>query len=106
VRRRTGGWNRWAQAALLGAAFLTSFLAVQWPFANFLMSPASHNWFFATNNYPYFIPSTSAWVRNVFVPTEHSFAEFWARMAMALGMAVLMTRMGLGWGSWMHRLRR
>jgi hypothetical protein len=106
VRQRTGGWNRWAQAATLGAAFFASFIAVQWPFANFLMSPGSHNWFFATNNYAYFIPSTSAWVRNVWVQTEHSLAAFWTRMAVALVVATLMTRIGLGWGQWMQRIRR
>src|SRR5882672_5240979 len=35
---RTASWNRWLQAALGGAAFLAVFVAVQWPFANFLMS--------------------------------------------------------------------
>jgi hypothetical protein len=106
VRRRTGGWPRWAQAATLGAAFLTSFLAVQWPFADFLMSPPSRNHIFATTNYPYFVPPTSAWVRNVFVPTEHSVEQFWARMAMALVVAVLMTRIGMAWGEWMRRIQR
>src|ERR1700728_2711129 len=53
VRRRVGGWSRWAQASVLGAAFLVSFFAVQWPFANFLMSPASRNWIFATGDFPY-----------------------------------------------------
>ena len=49
LRRRTAGWSRWAQAVTLGAAFLGSFFAVQWPFADFLMSPASRNWIFATD---------------------------------------------------------
>ena len=70
VRRRVGEWNRWARAAALGAAFLASFLAVQWPFANFLMSPASRNWIFATNNFPYFVRPGSPWALNIFVPTE------------------------------------
>jgi hypothetical protein len=106
VRHRTGTWGRWAQAATLGTAFLVSFFAVQWPFADFLMSPASRNWVFATTNYPYAIPPTSPWVRNVFVPTEHSSAEFWAYMAIALGAAVIMTRIGMAWGEWMRRIRR
>src|ERR1700732_3688601 len=62
LRRRTAGWNPWAPAGTLGAAFLASFFAVQWPFANFLMSPAARNWVFVANNYPYFVPSTSSWV--------------------------------------------
>jgi hypothetical protein len=106
VRRRIGKWGRWAQAATLGAAFLVSFVAVQWPFADFLMSPESHNRIFAANNYPYFVPSTSPWVRNVWIPTEHSFGQFWLRMAIALGVAVLMTRIGVSWGEWMRRIRR
>jgi hypothetical protein len=106
VRRRTAAWNRWAQAATLAAAFLASFLAVQWPFANFLMSPAARNWFFAADNYPYFIPSTSFWVRNLFVPTEPTLAAFWMRMTTALIVGVLMTRIGLAWGDWMRRIRR
>jgi hypothetical protein len=106
VRRRTGAWGPWAQAATLGAATLGSFIAVQWPFANFLMSPASRNWFFATNEFPYFAAPFWASVRNVFLPTEASAGEFWTRMALALGVAVAMTRIGLSWGEWMKRLRR
>ena len=68
VRRRIGGWSRWAQSAALGSAVFASFLAAQWPFANFLMSPASRNWFFSTANYPYFMSADSAWVRDVFCP--------------------------------------
>jgi len=106
IRRRIGSWSRWQQAPVLGAVSLASFLAVQWPFADFLMSPASRNWFFATNQYPYMVPPTSAWVRNVFVPTEQSPEQFWIVMATALLVAVVMTRIGLGWGEWMSRLRR
>jgi hypothetical protein len=106
VRQRIGTWGLWKQAATLGAAFLLSFIAVQWPFADFLMSPASRNRIFETINYPYAIPPTSPWVRNVFVPTEHGFAQFWVRMAIALGAAILMTRIGMAWGEWMRRIRR
>ena len=106
VRWQSATWGRWAQAATLGAAFLVSFIAVQWPFADFLMSPASRNRFFETTNYPYFIPPTSAWVRNVFLPTEQSSSQFWVRVAIALAVAILMTRVGMAWGEWMRRIRR
>jgi hypothetical protein len=106
LRRRIGSWNPWAQAAALGAAFLGSFFAVQWPFADFLMSPAAHNRIFVAGNYPYFVPSTSSWVRNVYVTTEATLAAFWVKMAIALAVAVLTTRIGLSWGEWMARLRR
>ena len=106
MRRRIADWSRWKQAATLGAAFLVSFIAVQWPFANFLMSPASRNRIFETTNYPYFVPSTSPWVRNIFVHSEHTSGEFWVRMMMALCVAILMVRIGMAWGEWMQRIRR
>jgi len=106
VRRQITTLNRWTQAAILGAASLASFMAVQWPFASFLMSPASRNWFFATNNFPYFVPPTTPWGSYAWLPTESTPLQFAARMVLALAAGVLMTRVGLSWGDWMRRIRR
>jgi hypothetical protein len=106
VRRHIATLNRWIQAAILGAASLASFLLVQWPFANFLVSPASRNWFFATDNLPYFVPPASHWARNAWLPTESSPTQFALRMLLALAAGILMTRLGFSWGNWMRRLRR
>ena len=106
VRRYLTGSNRLKQAAILGAASLASFFAAQWPFANFLMSPASRNWFFATNNFPYFVPPQSHWGSYAWLPTESSPGQFALRMFLALLAAILMTAVGLSWGDWMRRLRR
>ncbi|HXN17801.1 MAG TPA: hypothetical protein VN875_05665 [Candidatus Binatus sp.] len=106
LRQRTADWSRWKQAATLGAAYLVSFVAVQWPFASFLMSPASRNRIFQTTNYPYFVPPTSPWVRNLYIPTEQTPAQFWIRMLIALCVAILMVRIGMAWGAWMRRIRR
>jgi len=106
VRRRVGGWSRWAQAAALGAAFLASFLAVQWPFADFLMSPASRNWIFATGDVPYFAGPRSPWMRNVFIHTEPTVTSFWIHMGVAVVAAVVMTEIGTRWGEWMRQIRR
>jgi hypothetical protein len=106
VRRRIGGWNKWAQAATLGFAFLVSFFAVQWPFADFLMSPASRNWIFATGDIPYFAGPRSPWMKNVFIPTETSATAFWIRMGIAVVAAGVMTRLGTRWGEWMRQIRR
>jgi hypothetical protein len=106
LRRRIAGWNRWAQSAALGGAFLVSFVAVQWPFADFLMSPASRNWIFATGNFPYFIPPRSPWARNVFFPTDASATAFWLHMGIALIVAIIMMELGSRWGEWMRQIRR
>jgi hypothetical protein len=106
VRHRIGGWNRWAQSAALGVSFLATFIAVQWPFADFLMSPASRNWFFATNNFPYFVRPQSPWALNVFVPTEANATAFWLRMGIAVLAAFIMTGLGSRWGQWMRKIRR
>jgi hypothetical protein len=106
VRRRITTLNRWTQAAILGAASLASFMAVQWPFADFLMSPASRNWFFATNNFPYFVPPTTPWGSYAWLLTETTPMQFALRMLLALAAGTLMTRVGLSWGDWMRRIRR
>jgi hypothetical protein len=106
LRHRIGGWNRWAQSAAVGAAFLASFTAVQWPFADFLMSPASRNWIFATNNFPYFIRPQSPWARNLFFPTDASALAFWVHMGIAVLVAIVMTELGTRWGEWMRQIRR
>jgi hypothetical protein len=106
VRRHITTLNRWTQAVILGAASLASFMAVQWPFANFLMSPLSRNWFFATNNFPYFVPPTTPWGSYAWLPTETAPMRFALRMLLALAAGTLMTRVGLSWGDWMRRIRR
>jgi hypothetical protein len=54
ARAGTGEWRR---AAVLGVAFATAFILVQWSFAAFLLSPASDGWFFAGGgrHWPFYI---------------------------------------------------
>jgi len=56
--------------------------------------------------FDYNLPSTSHYVRNVFYGLEKTTPQFWAEMAMALAAAILTTRIGMGWGDWMRRIRR
>lgn len=102
----SNNWNKWLQALLAGAVFLVTFVAVEWPFAGFLMSPASRNWFFGTHYFPYFSKPTSYGVRNLFYPWEKDRLEFWMGMSEAMAIAILSTRLGLAWGDWMRRIRR
>jgi hypothetical protein len=86
-----------------GLAFFFVFAAVQWPFAKFLLSPASANWFFAGGGeqWPVFIRSN---------PAEHT--RFWrgyeftsSGVAIAAGLALLAAAVGLWIGARMKRLR-
>jgi len=106
LRPRLRRWNRWRISVVFGVVFLGTFVAVQWPFANFLQSPAARNWVFGTQYFPFFVPLDDEWVRYVFTQVESSVSEFWFRMALTLAIAILSARGGLSLGGWMRRVRR
>ena len=99
-------WSYWARAAAMAPIFIAGLAAVQWPFADFLMTPAARNWFFGSHYFPFFVPSTFDWVRNVFTRVEPTAAAFWKGWAVALVCGTLMARAGFAWGGWMRRVRR
>ena len=103
---RTSAWNSWLRAAISGALFLGLIVAVQWPFADFLMSPASRNWVFGTTYFDFNLRPTDYYVLHKFFPIEKTAARFWMEMAAALGAATVTTRLGFAWGAWMQRIRR
>jgi len=106
VRAKLPDINRWLLAMTLGAVFLAGFIAVQWPFADFLLSPWSRNWFFGTGYLPYFTQPTSHTAMNQFYQAAASRTQFWLVMAAALGLAILTTRIGLTCGGWLRKVRR
>jgi hypothetical protein len=81
-------------------------MAVQWPFATFLVSPASANWIFGTKYFAYFASPNGFDVRHMFFPLETSAAQFWLVIAEALALAILSSRLGLAWGGWVRKIRR
>ena len=97
--------SAWMKAAVAGPAFVLSFLTVQWPFANFLMTPASRNWVFGTAYFAYMDPAGFLYDPYKFQPTEPR-VVFLVMLAAALVAAIIMTRLGLAWGDWMRRVRR
>lgn len=104
--RRRRGWSDWRLAMLLGPVLLAALLAVQWPFADFLQSPAARNWFFGSHYLPFFVHPDSDLARFVFTPVETSAAQFWMRMAMAAAAAIVSVRLGLALGTWMKAIQR
>ncbi len=97
--------SAWLKSALIGPAFVLSFLAVQWPFATFLMSPAARNRVFGSAYFAYFDPAGFLYDPHRFQPTEPT-GLFVLKLGVALVAAILMTRLGLAWGDWMRRVRR
>ncbi len=96
----------WRRAGECGLAFFAIFIVVQWQFAQFLLTPAADNWFFAGGgmHWPFFLKID-----------PRARVAFWkmggdeitlARGLAAAGFAVLSTRAGLLLGAWMRRVQR
>lgn len=96
----------WLQAVLLGTAFLGILLVVQWYFANFLMSPYSRNWVFATHYVPYYSNPVSEFKFKFNPKYSPGIGWFWPGLPIALAVAILSARLGLKWGKWMGRVQR
>ncbi len=92
----------WVLAAAIGFVFLATFLAAQWPFASFLMTPAARNPVFATHWMPYYVtPDFQArWFR--LNPPDNLATG----VPLALMFAFVSARCGLLWGNWMSRVQR
>ena len=94
------------KSAIAGVAFMAASMAVNWPFAYFMMSPLARNWVFAMNEFPYSFPPSDyhlAWQLRAFEPTR---AQFWVGILLALVATVISVRVGMLWGDWMRRIRR
>jgi hypothetical protein len=103
--QRTASWRPLTRGLLIGMAFFATFVAVQWPFADFLMSPAARNWFFGTMYMDYGTQPSSLYARFQYVPDVPS-SRFWTVMLVAFVTACAMTYIGLHAGRAMQRVRR
>jgi hypothetical protein len=97
------GSNVWLQAAACGAAFFGLFFAVQWLFADFLMTPAAANAFFGTIYRDYGSGPGSFEAKNLFVNPENNFTML---LWIAFGVSVAAARIAFAAGSWMRTVKR
>jgi hypothetical protein len=104
LQRREGKAAGWGTALLLAAAFLGLFLATQWLFSEFMLSPWARNWFFAGDrNWDYSL-SLGDWRYEFWNLDEDPVTV--RGLGTALVIAYVSTRIGLWWGAWMARVRR
>jgi hypothetical protein len=102
VMRRVRGRSDWTLAAVVAAVFMVSFVAVQWPFADFLMSTWARNFVFISDRMQYSIPPEmqARWY-HLNPPDNLAIG-----LPVALALAFVSARLGLWWGNWMARVQR
>jgi hypothetical protein len=97
-------------AIALGAAFVLSLLVVQWPFAEFLLSPAARNAFFVADRWDYSSELGSwryeYWDLDRDAKGAWSAWHFWIGIGVAVAIAAVKSWVGLAWGRWMREVRR
>jgi len=102
--RRLRGRSDWLQAAVLGVAFVALLVAVQWFFAEFMLTPAARNWFFTADRWDY-SSRLGPW-RYQWWDGDPSVSAFATGLAVAVGIAFVSARIGLAWGNWLARVKR
>ena len=103
IRRvAAGAWRDWGLALLLAVVFVITFVAVQWPFADFLVSPWARNDLFGSHRMDYGVPPEIQQRFYQLNPPDNLVVGL--PIAIAIGFAS--ARLGLWWGNWMSRVRR
>ena len=108
--QRAGRRHDWIVAVVLGLTFVGLLFLVQWFLGNFLVSPASDNFFFGANRWPYFIRPGN-WQHEFWrVAKDSSGGLDRAALARGIGIAGLIAiasaRIGLWFGNGMSRVMR
>ncbi len=104
LQRRAEKRAGWLDAAAIGAAFLAIFFAVHWLFADFQLSPAADNWFFAGDRFWAYFSHPGAFHHQFWMRREDPMTL--GRFGIALLWAIASTRLGLWWGEWMAKVQR
>jgi hypothetical protein len=98
-------WSGLRLALASGALFLAAFALVQWPFADFLVSPAARNRLFGVGDFAYFVRPTSLYATYRFVAAERGEA-LWRQIGLSAITATAGVGLGLVCGNRMRRIRR
>jgi hypothetical protein len=103
--QRAKGWKAWQIALVSGVVFTAVLVAVEWPFANFLMSKASESRFFGTGYFQYNSRANGPDRMRVFFEPE-SGVRLYLGLLRATLFASVSTWVGLNFGRWMRGVQR
>lgn len=103
--QRARKWSAWVTAAVSGVIYAMALVAVEWPFASFLMSPAARNRFFGTMYLFYGLSPASFLARNEFVPNAGA-ASVLPGFLIACVAAALAIWWGISRSNWMRSIQR
>jgi len=97
--------RKWQLSLTSGFVFIGSFVLVEWPFADFMMSPAARNRFFGADYFAYREPSWSPDVMHQFLPPQ-SPTQFFGGLLIAVFISAIFFRIGFAFGEWMKDIQR
>jgi len=102
--QRRGFWRDTGLGILLGLVFFGLLIAVQWPFAKFLLSPASRNAFFAGNAMWGYNANLGDWCTRFWNVEGDPFT--WKIALLAILFGALQSRIALWFGNWLGAVKR
>jgi len=103
--QRARAWKPWKIAVVAGVLFVCVLVAVEWPFASFLMTKASENRFFGTMYFGFNSRPDGFNRMRVFIPPPRGLAMA-VEMAVASICAAASYWIGSRVGAWMREVRR
>ncbi len=106
LRRFTGArWGSMATGIAAGFVYLAAFVAAQWPFADFLMSPAARNRIFGTIYFGFFDPANVTYNPYRFFTPPGS-VHLLPGMGLALLWSIAFCCIGMAVGKWLKTVQR
>ncbi|HEV8196477.1 MAG TPA: hypothetical protein VGP87_07550 [Gemmatimonadales bacterium] len=111
LQHRLGTGRDWRLALLFGAGFVVALLAVSWPLSAFLLSPAARNPVFLADQWDFSI-RPGPWQYQYWEDLRGGRAAagggiaFVRVLLIAALLAAASSRVGLGLGSWMRKVKR
>ena len=107
LQRFDDRWPLLVQAIACGVVFVVAFVAVQWPFATFLVKSAlARGPLFNADNFVYWMSPTYEVTTRRFPSLPPDAWPIWLELIRASGFATISAFFGLRWGGWMTKVQR